>query len=258
MDLGPLMVLYSVLLGLVLGSFMNVCIYRLPRNESIIRPRSYCTHCGKTIRFYDNLPLISYILLLGKCRHCRHTISWRYPAVEFLTGLLSLVLFIRYGLNLQYFLFLLFLASLVTISFIDLYHKMIPDVLSLPGIVAGWAVTWLIGHVSWLDSLIGIAAGGGSLLLVAFLYERFTGREGMGGGDIKLLAMIGAWMGWRPLPFVVLMSAITGVCIGVAFILLSGKGYRVRIPFGPFLSLGTILYFFFGPELTHWYMGLYG
>ncbi|MCP4668277.1 MAG: prepilin peptidase [Deltaproteobacteria bacterium] len=237
---------------------MNVCIYRLPRNESLISPRSRCTHCGETIRFYDNLPLISYILLLGRCRRCRHMISWRYPAVEALTGLLSLFLFIRYGLSLQYFLFLLYLASLVTMGFIDLYHQIIPDVLSLPGIAAGWAAAWLIGHVSWLDSLIGMAAGGGSLFLVAFVYQRLTGREGMGGGDIKLFAMIGAWMGWWPLPFVALISALTGLVIGLAFILLSGKGFRARIPFGPFLSLGAILYFFFGPQLTQWYVGPYG
>lgn len=258
MDLGSLMALYSVLFGLVLGSFMNVCIYRLPRKQSIVRPRSSCPYCSEIIRFYDNLPLISYLLLLGRCRHCHHTISWRYPAVEALTALLSLVLIIKYGLSYQYFLFLLFLASLVTIGFIDLFHKIIPDVISLPGIVIGWVACWIIGHVSWLDSLIGILAGGGSLFLVAFVYERLTGREGMGGGDIKLLAMIGAWMGWRALPFVVLMSSVIGLIIGVAFILLSGKEYRTQIPFGPFLSLGALFYFFFGPELTNWYLGLFG
>ena len=257
MYIGLLKTLFSVFFGLALGSFMNVCIYRLPRKQSIVRPRSSCPNCGAIIRFYDNLPLISYLLLLGRCRRCRHTISWQYPAVEALTALLSLALFIKYGLNYQYAFFFLFLASLVTISFIDLFHKIVPDVISLPGIVIGWAACWIIGHVSWLDSLIGILGGGGSLFLVAYVYERVTAREGMGGGDIKLLAMIGAWMGWEALPYVLLISASTGAVVGLTFILLSGKGYRAQIPFGPFLSLGALLFFFLGSEFKAWYLGLF-
>jgi len=181
-----------------------------------------------------------------------------YPAVELLVGLMSLALFIRYGLSYQYFLFLLFAATLITVSFIDLQHKIIPDVLSLPGIVTGFSVSFFLGHVTWLDSLIGIISGGGALFLVGFVYKLLTGREGMGGGDVKLLAMIGAWMGWMSLPFIVLISSLTGAVIGLAVILLSGKGLRVRIPFGPFLSLGALLYFFFGTELTTWYFRLLG
>jgi len=202
--------------------------------------------------------LISYVLLLGKCRHCRNRIPLVYPAVELLVGLMSLALFIRYGLSYQYFLFLLFAATLITVSFIDLQHKIIPDVLSLPGIVTGFSVSFFLGHVTWLDSLIGIISGGGALFLVGFVYKLLTGREGMGGGDVKLLAMIGAWMGWMSLPFIVLISSLTGAVIGLAVILLSGKGLRVRIPFGPFLSLGALLYFFFGTELTTWYFRLLG
>lgn len=257
MDSGSFMVLYSVLIGLALGSFMNVCIYRIPQRQSIINPPSTCPNCGKKIKFYDNIPLVSYFLLMGRCRHCRYVIPWHYPAVEALTGLLSLSLFIRYGLSYQYFLFLLFIAALVTIAFIDLHHRIIPDVISLPGILVGWSTSFILGHVSWLDSLIGIIGGGGSLFLVAFVYVSLTGKEGMGGGDIKLLAMIGAWLGWRPLPLVVLISSLTGAVIGVAFLLLAGKGLRAKIPFGPFLSFGALLYFFFGPELSHWYFGLF-
>jgi leader peptidase (prepilin peptidase)/N-methyltransferase len=173
-------------------------------------------------------------------------------------GLMSLALFIRYGLSFQYILFLLFVSALIAISFIDLQHKIIPDVLSLPGIVAGFSVSFLPGHVTWLDSLIGILSGGGALFLVGFVYKLFTGREGMGGGDVKLLAMIGAWMGWISLPFIVLISSFIGAVIGFAFILVSGKGLRFRIPFGPFLSLGALLYFFFGSELTILYFRLFG
>ena len=256
MDFGSLIALYSLLVGLALGSFMNVCIYRIPLEKSIIRPSSSCPNCGKKIRFYDNIPLISYLLLLGRCRHCHHPISWRYPAVEALTGLLSLALFIRYGLSFQYLLFLLFAATLVTISFIDLDHQIIPDVMSIPGIVAGLAAAFIPGNVSWFDSIIGIIGGGGTLFLVGLIYEKLTGKQGMGGGDVKLLAMIGAWMGWRSLPFVLLVSSLTGAIIGSIFLLMAGKGYRVRIPFGPFLSLGALSYIFFGPQLTNWYIGL--
>ena len=256
MDFGLLIALYSLLIGLALGSFMNVCIYRIPLEKSIIRPSSSCPNCGKKIRFYDNIPLISYLLLLGRCRHCHHPISWRYPAVEAITGLLSLALFIRYGVSFQYLLFLLFAATLVTISFIDFDHQIIPDVLSIPGIVAGLAAAFIPGNVTWFDSIIGIIGGGGTLFLVGLIYEKLTGKQGMGGGDVKLLAMIGAWMGWRSLPFVLLVSSLTGAIIGSVFLLAAGKGYRVKIPFGPFLSLGALFYIFFGPQLTNWYISL--
>lgn len=257
MTLESIMVLFSFLLGLSLGSFMNVCIYRIPLKKSIITPPSTCPHCGERIRFYDNIPLLSYLFLLGRCRRCKQSVSWRYPAVEGLMGLLSLFLFIRYGLSFQYILSLLFAGTLVTISFIDLDHRIIPDILSMPGIVVGWCVSFFPWSVFWFDSLIGTVAGGGSLFLVAFIYERITGREGMGGGDIKLLAMIGAWMGWWPLPLIVLIASLTGAVIGAAFILFAGKGYRFRIPFGPFLSFGALFYLFFGLELTKWYFGLF-
>ena len=253
MSFKSIMILFSGIFGLALGSFMNVCIYRIPLKKSIVSPPSSCPNCKRRIRFYDNIPLLSYIALSGKCRYCHHPISWQYPAVEALISLLSLLLFIRYGISYQYILSLLFISSLVTISFIDFHHQIIPDSISLPGIISGLLVSILLGHISWQDSLIGIIAGGGSLYLVAFIYERITGKEGMGGGDIKLLAMIGAWMGWRPLPLIVMISSMTGVLIGYTFILLTRKGFRARIPFGPFLSLGAITYFFFGYQLTRWY-----
>ena len=249
--------LLSLLFGLTIGSFLNVCIYRIPEKKSIISPPSSCPWCGERIRFYDNIPLFSYLLLLGRCRHCRHSISWQYPVVEVLTGALSFFLYTRYKLSFQYLFTFAFSAMLVTISFIDLRHQIIPDILSLPGILTGWAVSFFFGNGFWFDSLIGSAAGGGALLLVAFVYEHLTGREGIGGGDIKLLAMIGAWMGWRALPLILLMSSLTGAVIGAVFLLLAGKGYRARIPFGPFLSLGAMLYLFWGPDFTRWYFGLF-
>jgi leader peptidase (prepilin peptidase)/N-methyltransferase len=256
MDINSLMALYFLLFGLALGSFLNVCIYRIPIKKSIINPPSLCPKCGKKIRIYDNIPIVSYLFLRGRCRHCRESISWEYPLVEGITGLLSLALFIRYGLNFQFLISLFFAAALVAISFIDLHYRIIPDVLSIPGILAGLAYSLLSGHISWLDSIIGSIAGGGCLFLVALAYQRLTGKEGMGGGDIKLLAMIGAWMGWRPLAFIVLISSLTGAIVGSIFILMAGKGHRFKIPFGPFLSLGALIYLFFGLRLEDWYFRL--
>jgi leader peptidase (prepilin peptidase)/N-methyltransferase len=173
-----------------------------------------------------------------------------------MTGFLSLALFIRYGPSYQYLLFLIFVAALVTISFIDLDYQIIPDVISIPGIGAGFAATLLLGQISWVDSLVGIAAGGGSLYLVGIGYKSLTGKEGMGFGDVKLLAMIGAWMGWRPLLLTILISPLSGAVIGTGFLLFSGQSARSRIPFGPFLSLGALVVFFFGPQLTRWYFNL--
>ena len=257
MDLGSLMVLYSILFGLAFGSFLNVCIYRIPLKKSIIRPPSSCPHCGVRIKYYDNIPLVSYLFLLGKCRYCHSPLSWQYPVVEAMTGAISMVLFIKYGLNYQYFIFFLFLTSLLVVSFIDFHHKIIPDILSLPGIVVGLMTSLIIGHISWMDSLIGIIAGGGGLFLVAVTYKTLTGKEGMGMGDVKLLAMIGAWMGWRALPLIILISSLTGAIIGSAMLLVGGKGIRARIPFGPFLSLAALLYFFFGQKLATWYYNLF-
>jgi leader peptidase (prepilin peptidase)/N-methyltransferase len=257
MTYDDVMRLFSFLFGLCLGSFLNVCIYRIPLNRSVISPPSSCPSCGEKIRFYDNIPVISFILLAGRCRHCKTALTWRYPLVEVLTGFLSLYLFIRFGLHSQYFLWFLFSISLLTLSFIDLEHKILPDVLTLPGIVVGFAVSFLPWGLDWMDSLIGLLAGGGSLYLVAWGYERITGREGMGGGDIKLLAMIGAWLGWQSLPLVVLMSSLCGAIIGGFVIIVGRKGARAQIPFGPFLSMGALAYLFFGPAITHWYFSLF-
>jgi leader peptidase (prepilin peptidase)/N-methyltransferase len=254
MTLDSIMTIFSLFFGLALGSFLNVCIHRIPVKESIISPPSRCPQCGKRIRFYDNIPIISYIILRGRCRDCGRPISVRYPLVEAIMGLLSMSLFLKHNLSYQYFISLIFSASLVLISFIDLRHQIIPDAVSLPGILAGFIISLIFVHITWYDSLIGIIAGGGVLYLVAFLFEVITGKEGMGGGDIKLLAMIGAWMGWRALPLIILLSSLTGIFIGGGSLLMSRQGLGTRIPFGPFLALGTLLYLFFGNELISWYL----
>jgi len=248
--------LFVFFLGAILGSFLNVCIYRLPKRESILSPSSYCHHCGKPIKFYDNIPILSYLILRGKCRHCKVHISFRYLVVEGLSGLISSALFIRYGLTAQSLLFLLFAAALIIITFIDLDYQIIPDIISIPGIFLGIGASFFIPLISLLESLLGILIGGGFLLLVAIGYKWLTGREGMGGGDIKLLAMVGAWLGWKAIPFILFSSSLIGVLIGGGSMLINKQGLRHKIPFGPFLSIASIIYIFFGPELIKWYISL--
>jgi len=247
------MTIFSFFFGLALGSFLNVCIHRIPLKISIVSPPSSCPQCGERIKFYDNIPLISYMVLFGRCRNCGNPISMEYPLVELITGLLSTSLFLKYNLSHQYFLFLIFSSSLIVISFIDLRHQIIPDVISLPGILLGLLISLIFKNITWYDSLIGIMGGGGILYLVAFVFKKLTGKEGMGGGDIKLLAMIGAWMGWRAIPFIILISSLTGIVIGGGAILISRQELRAKIPFGPFLAIGALIYLFFGPEIKSWY-----
>ena len=250
-------IVFAMVFGLALGSFLNVCIYRIPLKKSIVRPPSSCPQCGARIRFYDNIPVISYIMLLGRCRHCRTPISLRYPLVEILIGLVSVALFIKFPSRANYILFFLFTAALLAIAFIDLQHKIIPDVISLPGILVGLAFSFFpSATISPIEALIGGVGGGGFLLLVGTAFEKLTGREGMGGGDVKLLAMIGAWMGWKALPFIILISSLTGAVIGGVSLVISRQGMRSRIPFGPFLALGALVFLFFGDDITLWFYRL--
>jgi leader peptidase (prepilin peptidase)/N-methyltransferase len=250
-----LMPVFIFLLGCCVGSFLNVCIYRLPHDLSIVSPRSFCPHCQTPIRAYDNIPLISYLLLGGKCRNCGAGISWRYPLVEAFTGAVALALFWKFGLPPSFFAYFAFSAALILISFIDLDHRIIPDLISLPGIAVGFLLALFGPWVTVKDSLIGILAGGGSLYLVAFVYEALTKREGMGGGDVKLLAMIGAWLGWKAILFTLFFASLSGTFIGGAVMLIQKEGRLYAVPFGPFLAFSALAYVFFGPELIAWYLG---
>ncbi|MDY7038507.1 MAG: prepilin peptidase [Thermodesulfobacteriota bacterium] len=257
MDPGYIKTFFSFLFGLIIGSFLNVCIYRIPGSKSIITPSSSCPECGERIRFYDNIPLISFIILFGKCRHCRKPIPIHYPVVELITGLLSIALFLRYGFRPEYFLFLLFAACLVIITFVDLHHQIIPEIISLPCILIGLAISvFKLNNISWLDSLIGIIAGGGFFYAFARMFKWLRGKEGLGGGDVALLAMLGAWMGWRALPFIILVSSLAGTLIGGSSLLFGGRKLSEKIPFGPFLVLGAFCYFFFGSQIINWYYRL--
>jgi len=244
--------------GMIVGSFLNVCICRMPKEESVVSPPSHCPGCSCQIRWYDNIPVVSYIFLRGKCRGCGSHISLQYPLVELLNGALTLFLFIRFGPTLAFAALFIFCSALVVITFIDFEHQIIPDEISLPGILIGFFLSFFLKGHSWQNSLFGILLGGGSLLLVAYAYQRITGKEGMGGGDIKLLAMMGAFLGWKAVPFIIFTSSLVGSLIGVSIMLFQKKDSKLAIPFGPYLAFGAILYIFYGRPLIRWYLGLSG
>jgi leader peptidase (prepilin peptidase) / N-methyltransferase len=249
--------------GAVVGSFLNVCISRIPNGESIINPPSHCPKCQARIRFYYNIPLFSFLFLHGRCCSCRERISFRYFVVELLMPSLAVALFYQFGLGFTFAVGFVFLSAMIVISFIDLDVRIVPDVISLPGIIIGllFSVTGryllddpfeIIPNPS--SSLIGVLAGGGFLLGVAWIYERLTGVEGMGGGDIKLLAMIGAFLGWPSIPLTLFFSSLGGSVIGLSLMLAKGVDRKYALPFAPFLCLGALVYLFFGPEVIRFYL----
>jgi leader peptidase (prepilin peptidase)/N-methyltransferase len=244
----------SIIFGSIVGSFLNVCILRLPKEESIVWPGSHCPHCNTPIKFYDNIPLISYILLKGRCRHCHSPISFQYPLIEGIAALGSLILLMKFGPSLSYLFYFIFVAALIVITVIDLYHQIIPDVISLPGVGVGLLASLVIPQITFFNSLLGILLGGGSLFLVATLYQWLFKREGMGGGDVKLLAMIGAFLGWKAVILTILLSSLIGSITGIIIMLLKGKDFKYAIPFGPFLSLAAVIALFYQDQIMFWYL----
>ncbi len=244
------------LFGACIGSFLNVCIYRLPLNRSIVTPRSACPSCGTLVRFYDNIPILSYLLLMGRCRHCRASIGLRYPLVEGLTGLCALAVYVRFGPNAQALINFAFIAVLILITYIDLDHRIIPNHITLPGIPLFFLASLALPGITWKETLLGIIAGGGCLWIVAQTYWLLTKREGMGGGDIKLLAMIGALLGWKGVLFTIYIASAVGAFSGLLIMVIRKMDMKLAIPFGPFLAVGALLYVFFGETLTNWYFSL--
>ena len=265
----PLYIL-SFILGLIIGSFLNVCIYRLPREESIVYPGSHCTSCKKSISFYHNIPILSYIFLGGRCSHCNSKISFSYPLVEILSGLLFVTTLWKFGIILDTLFYLLFISGLIVITFVDLKHMIIPNVITYPGILVGilynaLTTNWqnslelvsnfsfgfqnffeLLNEVPILDSLFGVILGGGILLLIAYTYEIIRKRQGMGMGDVKLLALIGAFLGWQGVFFVIFLSSILGSIVGLSIIITRKGDLKYALSFGPFLSIAAIIYIFTG------------
>ncbi len=251
--------IFIFLTGLCIGSFLNVCIYRLPDPaKSIVFPVSKCTACHTTIPFYDNIPVSSYLLLAGKCRQCSATISLRYPLVELLSGAASLSAVLKFGYTADALIVYAFIATMIVVTFIDIDHQKILDLITLPGILIGFLCSFILSSITWQQSLIGILTGGGSLYLVAKIYMLLTGKMGMGGGDIKLLAMIGGLTGWQGVLFTVFAGSATGTVAGAGLIV-AGRfsNFRLKIPFGPFLAFGAVTYLFYGEPLFYWYINLF-
>jgi leader peptidase (prepilin peptidase)/N-methyltransferase len=246
---------FAFLFGTVVGSFLNVCIYRLPKEESIVAPRSRCPACQSPIHALDNIPLVSFALLRGRCRACGASIAWRYPLVEALTGILFALTVVRFGVTLQAAFLLIFLAGLIVISFIDLDHQIIPNVITLPGIPLGLLTGFLFRDPPLLDRLIGTLAGAGFLYLVLFYGGVLYGQEAMGEGDLNLIAMVGAFLGWKAVIVTILVGCLVGSAVGLSLIALRRLGRRQHIPFGPFLSLGAVVALFWGDRLITWYLG---
>ncbi len=243
--------------GSLIGSFLNVCIYRIPRNMSVVWPSSRCTSCDSPVRPWDNIPLISYLLLLGRCRHCKDKISVRYPVVEAINAFLYVSLLWRYGPGWDFLLYCVLVSSLIVITFIDLDYQIIPDRITLVGIPIGLLAGSLLlpdpflraSALGYKASVVGFLVGGGFFYLVAVL-----SRGGMGGGDIKMMAMVGAFLGWKAVLLTTLLGSLSGSIVGLFLMAAKGKGRKYKIPFGPFLALGTLVSLFFGQEILKWYL----
>ena len=240
--------------GICIGSFLNVCIYRIPAQKSIIYPGSACPFCKTPIRFYDNIPIFSYLIIRGRCRHCKASIAIRYPLIELLGGLIALCIVLKFGLSLSALSYFVFAMALLVITFIDIDHQIIPNEISLPGIPLGFIFSFFIPTITPIESLVGIIAGGGGLWGVATIYLMLTRREGMGFGDVKLLAMMGAFIGWKGVLVTIFAASAIGTIVGIAAMLKSRKDMKMAIPFGPFLSIGAMIYLFFGERIINWYI----
>jgi leader peptidase (prepilin peptidase)/N-methyltransferase len=252
------MIAAFVIAGLLIGSFLNVVIARLPEGRSLLRPGSACPGCGAAIAWYDNVPLVSFAVLRARCRACAMRIPWRYPLVEGVTGALFGVACFAFGPTLHAGVAALLLAALFAITMIDLERHIIPDAISVPGILAGVLANLATRQVSWQDSLVGIAVGGTVFLAIALLGSWMAGQEAMGGGDIKLAAMLGAFLGWKVLLASLFVSAVGG---GILAAVLMGSGLRGRkdpLPFGPFLAAGRVVGLFWGERMVRWYLSAFG
>jgi len=276
----PMQIISALLLGMIVGSFLNVVVYRLPKmllrdwqvqarevlglpaepqqsTFNLMLPRSRCPHCGHAIRSWENIPLFSYLLLSGKCANCKTSISLRYPLVELFAGLISALVVWHFGLNWQAAAMLLLSWGLLAMSLIDADHQLLPDALVLPLLWLGLLVNSQGLFVPLADALWGAALGYLSLWSIYWLFKLITGKEGMGYGDFKLLAMLGAWGGWQVLPMTVLLSSLTGAVLGIIFLRLRGQDSNTTLPFGPYLALAGWLALLFGEQISSHYLKLF-
>jgi len=243
-------------LGLAVGSFLNVCIHRIPRGQSLNSPPSRCPFCEYRLRWIDNIPVLSYVLLGGRCRKCRARISIRYPIVELITMALFVIHGVVFGWSALLVPRLAFACAMVVLFAIDLEHQLLPNAITLPGIVVGLIASAVLPP-GIVDALIGAAIGGGVLWLIGEAYFRYSGQEGMGGGDVKMLAMIGAFLGWKLVLVTLVLSSVAGSLIGLSVIVLRKGGMKYALPYGTFLALGALVASLAGDAIVNWYVGMY-
>lgn len=245
-----------LLFGAVIGSFLNVCIYRLPREESVAWPASHCPSCRQAIAVYDNIPILSYLVLRGRCRACRAAISIRYPLVEAANAIGYVGVCWMFGFTAVACVYAALVSALIVVTGTDLSHTMIPDVVTLPGIVVGLLSAALILPIGIADSVLGIMVAGGILWFLAWISPYVFGKEGMGGGDIKLMAMVGAFIGWQPALLAIMIGSLMGSVVGGGLIAAGVMRREQYIPFGPFLALGSLFALLFHQPLFEWYWSL--
>jgi leader peptidase (prepilin peptidase)/N-methyltransferase len=238
------------LFGLALGSFLNVVIARVPAGGSLVHPRSACPGCSAPLAWYDNIPVLSFVVLRGRCRACGMRISWRYPIVEVITAAVLVLAYVAFGRSADFLVACVLLPALVAMTAIDLQHQMIPDAITLPGIPVGLLLNLATWRISWVDSLLGIVLGGGLFLVIIL-----ASRGGMGGGDLKLGAMLGAFLGWKALLFALFVAIVLGGAIGAVLLATGRRGRKDPIPFGPFLAAGGAMALFWGERAFDWWMG---
>jgi len=242
----------ALLLGLCLGSFYNVCVHRYLVGQSVVSPGSHCPACGHVLSWWENIPLLSYILLGAKCRSCKGGIHWRYPAVELLSGVLSLLFAVKFGPSAQWAVYMVFLGIFLVASFIDLDSFILPDVLTWPAAALALATPLLL-PVDWFETLLGGLCGAGIFLLLQQAYLRLRGLDALGTGDIKLMLSLGALVGLSRLPLMILLSALSALLVAVVYLRRpAGQGLRTAVPFGPFLCLGAVLTLLWGEQLLDW------
>jgi leader peptidase (prepilin peptidase)/N-methyltransferase len=250
-----LSVIFAAAFGAIAGSFLNVCIYRLPIGKSVVWPASGCPQCRRLLAWYENIPVVSFLVLGGRCRTCHESISIRYPLIEALTAAMFALAWLTYGPGPLLASRLVFGCALVVLFAIDLEHHLLPNAITLPGIAVGFAFS-LFTEPGWAASLIGILVGGGVLFGTAEVYYRLRHEEGLGMGDVKMLAMVGAFLGWKFALMTLMMASLSGAVIGVALIA-TGKGtMKYALPFGTFLALGAAVAASVGPAVLDWYLGL--
>ena len=257
--------IFATALGAIVGSFLNVVIYRYPRGESIVFPASHCPHCGTTIRPYDNVPVLAWLWLGGRCRTCRGTIDVRYPLVELANALFYLAIYLRTGTSIGFVLLAAIVSMTIVLIYIDLDIQILPDVIDLPGVAIGLVIGALaLGNAygglvlssSLVESLVGAGAGAGILLAIALAYKLVRKVEGMGLGDVKMMAMLGAVLGWEPLFPLLVLASVAGAIVGLLVAARSPQGLQVALPFGVFLGLAFLVVLFFGDEVFTWYLQL--